>query len=75
MRIGANPLRKLLAEKVESSNLPSEQKSTLTDAMRRLPAHALQGLVTRLVNEAVHAGRTSATSNVCRSPAIGFRRR
>ena len=53
VKFDPDDLRALLAGRVESSDLPTEEKSRLSHAIRSLPMKALQGLLDRLVREAV----------------------
>ena len=53
VRIDPDDLRALIAARIESSDLPTEEKDCLAHAIRSLPAQALRDLTTRLVNEAV----------------------
>ena len=53
VKIDQDDLRLLIAARVETSDLPPEEKDSLIRAMRSLPAQALRSLTTRLVNEAV----------------------
>ena len=54
VKLNPDDLRALMAARIESSNLPAEEKSSLAHAIRSLPAQALRDLTTRLVNEAVN---------------------
>ena len=53
VKLDPDDLRSLIAARVESSDLPAEDKSSLAHAIRSLPVATLQSLTTRLVNEAV----------------------
>ena len=53
VKIDRDDLRSLIAARVEASDLPAEEKASLSHAMRSLPEQALRDLTTRLVNEAV----------------------
>ena len=53
VKLDADDLRALLASRVELSELPAEEKSRLTHAIRSLPANALQAFLDRFVREAV----------------------
>ena len=53
VKIDREDLRSLIAARVEASDLPPEEKATLSHAMNSLPAQTLRDLTTRLVNEAV----------------------
>ena len=53
VKIDREDLRSLIATRVEASDLPPEEKATLSHAMRSLPAQALRDLTTHLVNEAL----------------------
>ncbi len=53
VKIDPDDLRSMMAARIEASELPDEEKSSLMHAIRSLPARALQDLTTRLVNEAV----------------------
>ena len=53
VRFTPDHLRSLMAARIESSELPAEEKSRLADTMRSLSAQTLRDLTTRLVNEAM----------------------
>ena len=53
VKIDRDDLRALIAARIESSDLPTDKKASLSHAMRSLPAQALGELTKRLVNEAV----------------------
>ena len=53
VKLDRDDLRALIEARVEASNLPPDEKSRLTHAIRSLSAQALRDLTTRLVNEAV----------------------
>ena len=53
IKFDPDDLRSLMAERVESSDLPAEERNRLAHVMRSLPEQALRDLITRLVNESV----------------------
>ena len=53
IKLDPDDLRALLATRVESSDLPPEEKTRLAHAIRSLPVTALQSLTDRFVREAV----------------------
>ena len=53
VKIDPDNLRSLMATQIEASELPADERSRVAQAMRSLPAQALQDLTTRIVNDAV----------------------
>ena len=53
VKIDRDDLRSLIAARVEAEDLPPDEKSRLSHAMRSLPEQTLRELTARLVNEAV----------------------
>ena len=53
VKLDPDDLRTLMAGRIEASDLPSDEKDRLSQAIRSLPAKTLRELTARLVNEAV----------------------
>ena len=56
VKLNPDDLRALLANRLEASDLPDKEKSTLARAIRSLPTTGLQSLIERLVNDALAKG-------------------
>ena len=53
VKIDPDDLRSLIAARIETEDLPDEEKDSLIHTMRSLPKQALEKMTERLVNEAV----------------------
>ena len=53
VKLDPDDLRALIAARIEESDLPTEQKASLSHAMGTLSTQALGEMTKRLVNEAV----------------------